>query len=225
MRRFVLLLLVLLSLTPRAEAQVLRAVALAATGTVRVIWDPNPDGVTTGYVLFWGVTQGAEDEGAVDVPGSSSNTVQVSGLLPGRVYFFHIRAYNAATVRGPSSNEISFLVPSDPCAFPLGATSVSIFVTGKLNKTGSGGANSRASITFQAFSPNSPIDWLSIRANGVDIPDSVASATGPTDKLNSPGALWFTMPQGPATYSFSVYGRNRAGCAREQPTGFTTTVP
>lgn len=202
------------------EAQVapaVRGASQSVAGTVTAAWDANTDGVTTGYVLFYGLTSRAEDEGALDTGLTTFGTV--TSLILGRTYFFHVRAYNAAGMKGPTSNEISFAVPGDPCAFPLGATSVSIFVTGKLNKTGSQGPGSRAFITYQAASPNSPVVFLSIRANGTDIPDSVTQGTN----LRAPGSLWFTIPPIAATYS--VYARNLAGCSRDQATGFTTTVP
>jgi hypothetical protein len=153
-------------------------------------------------------------------------TMAILDLSPGQ-YFFVVTAYNVSGT-SPFSMEVSHLVagqpPPDPCAYPLGRLSVQVFVTGKLNKTGSGGPGSKAFITFQAASPNSPITFLSIRANGVDIPDSIADARGaPTGRLTSPGSLWFTVP--PITSTFSVFGQNAANCSRDQPTGFTVTVP
>lgn len=192
--------------------------AAATPGTVTAIWDANTDGITASYTLFYGLTAGlVETDGRADA--GAVPTVSVSGLLPGRVYFFHVRAYTAVGLAGPPSNEVSFLVPpvaGDPCAFPLGASAVSIFVTGRLNKTGSGGAGSRAFLSFQVASPNSPIVLLAIRANGMDVPDSVIDGTN----LRAVGSLWLTIPPGP--YTYAVYAKNAAGCSREQPTGFTT---
>jgi len=193
-------------------------VLAAADGTVTAIWDPTPD--ATGYRLYYGLTPGLDETG-VRVE-TTSTSVPIAGLLPGRTYYFHVRAVNAAGVSA-SSAEIAFQVPgvpaSDPCAFPLGATSVSVFVTGKLNKTGSGGPGSRAYVTFQAASPNSPVTFLAVRANGVDIPDSVTEGVN----LRAAGSLWFTIP--PMAASYSIVARNAAGCSRDQPTAFTTTVP
>jgi hypothetical protein len=190
--------------------------AASTPGTVTASWDANTDGAV-GYRLFYGLTPGSETEGVVDAGAATS--VVVAGLVAGTRVLFHVRAYDAAGQVSAPSAEIAYLVPAvvgDPCAFPLGASSVSIFVTGKLNKTGSGGAGSRAFLTFQAASPNSPIVALAIRANGVDVPDSVTTGTN----LRAPGSLWFTIPAGP--FSYSVYALNAAGCSREQATGFTT---
>jgi len=182
--------------------------------TVTVAWNPSPSPEVTGYRVQYGSTSGIWPT-VIDV--GPATTARVT-LDPGR-YFFTVVAYSQTGVSA-SSNEVAVTIlpatTADPCAFPLGATSVSIFVTGKLNKTGSGGPGSRAYITFQAASPNSPMVSLSIRANGVDVPDSVTEGTN----LRAIGSLWFTLPPGPMLYS--IAGKNAAGCAREQPTGFST---
>jgi hypothetical protein len=219
-----LLLIVLVAVSREAAAQAGARVLASATGIVTAIWDANTDGVTTGYRLFYGLTPAFDDNDAVTVEAGAATSVAlpIAAMQAGRLYYVRVRAYNAAGVLSAPSNEVAFLVPAapgDPCAFPLGATSVSVFVTGKLNKTGSGGPGSRAFITFQAASPNSPIILLSVRANGVDVPDSVTEGSN----LRAPGSLWFTIP--PIAASYSVFARNAAGCARDQPTGFTTTVP
>ena len=210
----VLLAAVSLGAAPQAGVRALASV----DGTVTAIWDASTDGAT-GYRLYYSLTPGLDETAAVRVD-TSATSVPVSGLLASRTYYFHVRAVTAAGLVSAPSVEVAFLVPGvppvDPCAFPLGATSVSIFVTGKLNRTGSGGPGSRAFITFQAASPNSPITVLSIRANGVDVPDSVTEGVN----LRAPGSLWFTIPPGAMIYT--VYGKNAAGCAREQPTGFST---
>lgn len=218
MRRLLGVLLVLLAAVSLGAAPQAGVRALASVdGTVTAIWDASTDGAT-GYRLYYGLVPGLDETGVrVD---TSATSVPVSGLLAGRTYYFHVRAVTAAGLVSAPSVEVAFLVPGvppvDPCAFPLGATSVSIFVTGKLNRTGSGGPGSRAFITFQAASPNSPITVLAIRANGVDVPDSVTEGVN----LRAPGSLWFTIPPGAMTYT--VYGKNAAQCAREQPTGFST---
>jgi len=184
--------------------------------TVTVAWNASPSPEVTGYFVEWGPAPG-EHPNVVDAPGPVT-TRNVFIAAPGR-YFFVVRAYSQ-TGASAASNEVAVTIlpatTADPCAFPLGATSVSIFVTGKLNKTGSGGPGSRAFITFQAASPNSPMVSLSIRANGVDVPDSVTEGTN----LRAIGSLWFTLPPGPMGYA--VFGKNAAGCTREQATGFTT---
>jgi len=181
--------------------------------TVTVAWNASPSPEVTGYRVQYGTASGIWP---MQVDVGPALTARVT-LDPGR-YFFTVVAYSQ-TGASAASNEVAVTIlptTTDPCAFPLGATSVSIFVTGKLNKTGSGGPGSRAYITFQAASPNSPMVSLSIRANGVDVPDSVTEGTN----LRAIGSLWFTLPPGPMLYA--VFGKNAAGCAREQATGFST---
>jgi len=193
---------------------VLLSVVPCGAATVVVAWNASPSPEVTGYRVQYGTASGIW-----------STTLDVGPALTARLmldpghYFFTVVAYSQTATSAPTI-EVAATVPppttTDPCAFPLGATSVSIFVTGKLNKTGSGGPGSRAFITFQAASPNSPIVQLSVRANGVDVPDSVTEGTN----LRAIGSLWFTLPPGPMGYA--VFGKNAAGCSREQPTGFST---
>ena len=188
--------------------------------TVTALWDSNQDGITTGYRLFYGEMSG---QALVSVDVGLTTSVTVPNLVPGVQYFFMIRACNAAGTLGPASLEVAYTVPiiqpPDPCVPPLGATSISIFPTGKLNKTGSGGPGSKAYITFQAASPNSPVTFLAIRANGADVLDSVTEGSN----LHAIGSLWFTLPTGPAT--FAIVARNAANCSRVQSTGFSIAGP
>jgi hypothetical protein len=188
--------------------------------TVTAAWDPPTSGdPPTGYKLLYGPMTGSYVQ-TVDVGNVLTTTLDLS---PG-TYFLVAVAYNTSGTSGPSNEVQTTIAGSDPCAYPLGPKAIQIFVTGKLNKTGSQGPGSGTFITFRAFSPNSPLTFLSVRANGVDILDSIADATGATTpRLNSFGALWFTMP--PLTSTFSVFARNLANCARDQPTGFSVTFP
>ncbi|MES2360069.1 MAG: fibronectin type III domain-containing protein [Gemmatimonadota bacterium] len=187
--------------------------------TATASWNQNPEPDVIGYKLSFGTVSHAYTT-VVDVPGRVTSVV-VTGLPIGTRTYFALQAYNA-TITGPYSVEVSFDVPgTDPCAYPLGSKAVLIFPTGKLNKTGTGGPGTIAYISFRTASPNSPIVFASIKANGVDVPDSIMTG----DNLHASGSLWFTMPPGPATYVFSIFARNLAGCSREQSTGFTVTFP
>jgi Fibronectin type III domain len=202
----------------------------ASLEAATAVWDANaPAENVTGYRLQYGTTSG-QPTVILDV-GNVTTVPLPTGLVPGTAYFFTVVAYNAAGQVSAPSTEVAYTPavvqpPPDPCSFPLGANAVQIFPTGALNKTGSGGAGSKFFITFQAASPNSPIVYLSIRANGIDIPDSIGNADGaPNGRLTPIGSLWATMPSGPATYTFSVFARNAAGCTRDQSTGFSQTLP
>lgn len=89
---------------------------------------------------------------------------------------------------------------------------MSIFVTA-LQRTGSGGAGSRARLDFQLLSPNSPIAQSSIRQNGADL----AVMTGAD--LTALAGMWFTLPMGPPL-KLSVLAANAYGCSREQATAY-----
>jgi fibronectin type III domain protein len=187
--------------------------------SVTLAWDANAPGTVSGYRILYGTMSGQEAT-VVDVGNVTQATI--AGLTSGQRYFFVAVAYNTVGT-SPFSNEVSgtFTDPVDPCSFPLGATSVQIFVTGKLNLTGSGGAGSKAFITFQTASPGSPVTFASIRANGVDVPDSVTQGTN----LHAISGLWFTLPSSSGPYALSVYALNAAGCSKTQATGFTVMIP
>lgn len=183
--------------------------------TVTAAWDANTDGVTVGYRVFYGLASGAE---TVPVEAGMATTLTLT-LAPNTRYFFIVKAYNAANALSPPSNEVSWMTgaDTDPCAYPLGAKSVSVFPT-KLTTTGSGQAGSKARIDFQVGSPNSPVVRTAIRTMGADV--SVVSGSD----LSAIAGQWFTVPAAPATYNFSVAALNAAGCVREQTTTYAITV-
>jgi hypothetical protein len=184
------------------------------------LWDANTDGVTVGYRVFYGLAPGDTTTGSVDAGNTTTATVQ--NLTPGIRYYFVVRAYNAAGDLGPPSNEVSLVLAGQgECDYPLGAKAVSIFPT-KLTKTGSGGPGSKAYVQFQAASPNSPIQHLGLKTQGVEI---AAQDGAPPAYLTSGGVLWFSIPAASGTYPLSIVATNVAGCLRDQATGFTVTVP
>lgn len=188
----------------------------AQNTNVTAAWDANTDGITTGYILKFGTISHQYDS-QIDAAGINTTAVVVPGLLIGVKYYFAVLAYNSLGQQGPLSNEINF-TPSDPkCAYPLGQNAVVIFPT-KLVKTGSGNAGSLSEIYFVVSSPNSPINYLSIRANGIDIPDSIMGPTIPPASLKPTLGSRFTVPPIPVNYS--IFATNAYGCQREQTTVF-----
>jgi hypothetical protein len=81
---------------------------------------------------------------------------------------------------------------------------------------------SKAYVQFQAASPNSPIQHLGLKTQGVEI---AAQDGAPPAYLTSGGVLWFSIPAASGTYPLSIVATNVAGCLRDQATGFTVTVP
>lgn len=202
------LLIALLLLVPR----------ISNADVVKLAWDPAAADTPPpeGYRVVFGTTSGGYTS-SVDV--GLVTTAQVVLPLPQTHYFLAVVAYIGSQTSG-FSNEVSTTtaVPVDhSCDFPLGNRSVSIFPT-YLQKTGSGGAGSRARLDFQLGSPNSPITRVSIKTNGVDL-----SVMGGVD-LTALAGMWFTVPAGAGTYPLAISATNVYGCSREQPTSFSVTV-
>ena len=74
------------------------------------IWEPAGDPVTVGYRLYYGPSSGNYVI-EIDVGNVTSRRLD---LIPGIPYFFVVRAYNAAGVVGPPSNEFAVVGKSNP---------------------------------------------------------------------------------------------------------------
>lgn len=146
-------------------------------------------------------------------------------VLPIGSHTVVVHAFNGAGESPASSPPLTFTVGQvvDPaCTPPLGSKAISIFVT-NLQKTGSGGALSRARLDFQLASPNSPITHVAVRSNGADMPGGAQDGTAP-GYLGSLAGLWFTVPSTPGTYPLSVLATNVAGCTTDLLTTRSITV-
>ena len=93
-----------LSLTSQAKA----------TGSVALLWDPNPEPDIAGYRLHYGTSSGNYAH-LVDVGNTTGATV--SNLADG-TYFFAVTAYNTHTVQSLPSNEVSATVGIGPTPTP-----------------------------------------------------------------------------------------------------------
>lgn len=76
--------------------------ALAAP--IKLAWDPNTEPDLAGYKVYYGA--------ASRVYGSSINvgnvtTYTVTGLIPGKTYFFAVTAYNTSNLESNYSNEVA----------------------------------------------------------------------------------------------------------------------
>lgn len=183
------------------------------TNPFRVGWDVSP--TATGYKLN-------VDGVKTDV----GNTLASAPLtLANGTHTLTVSAYNGGGESGPSNPLVVALgQPTvDPaCVLPLGNRAVSIFIT-SLQKTGSGGALSKAYLNFQVASPNSPISHMSVRSNGIDMPQGTMDG-GPPSYLNAAPGLWFTVPVTPGTYLLSVLATNLYGCTNEVTSTKTVVV-
>jgi hypothetical protein len=179
-------------------------VTLETAQTVTLAWDANPvaDNVT-GYKVHFGTATGSYTT-HVDV---SNVTQWTTPVLQPATYFFVVTAYNA-TAESDFSAEVNTGVtaPPDDCSPPLGAHSVSVFITKMENTTGSVGSQAR--LNFQLSSPNSPIVNLTMKLNGNQVDTPMQGSN-----LNKTGGMWFTTPLQAGTYNVTLTASNLAGCS------------
>lgn len=71
-------------------------------------WDPNSESDLAGYKMYVGTASGVYGE-PIDV--GLATTYTVTGLLPGRTYYFAVSAYNTSGKESGKSNEVSYTVP------------------------------------------------------------------------------------------------------------------
>jgi hypothetical protein len=83
---------------------------LSEAASLTVAWDPPIDGVTVGYVLSYGTASGSYSQN-LNVGNATSCTL--NGLLDGVIYYFVVRAYDAAgNLSAPSAEISAALAPS-----------------------------------------------------------------------------------------------------------------
>ena len=107
-------------------------------------WDPPSDGVTTGFVLFYGTASQSYSQ-QVNVGGATSYTV--NGLSAGTTYYFAVRAYDASGMMSDPSSEVQATI----------APNVTLVVTA-------------LALSANVPSPQvagSTITWLSTAAGGI----------------------------------------------------------
>jgi hypothetical protein len=103
-----------------ALAIVLGSAVPARAQSYSLAWDPNLDGVTVGYRLYYGTASATyQPPEGIDVGATTSFSVS---LLPGQTYYFTVRAYDEGGTLGPPSAEISFTVPHTPTLSALSST-------------------------------------------------------------------------------------------------------
>lgn len=145
--RLRLLLLALAILMPFASP------ALAAD--VTLAWDANTETAVSGYRVGYGTASGTYSS-TVDVGNWTS--VNISGLITGRTYFFACKAYDSAGRESAYSGEVSYTPPAAACTYSISPASQSV---------GSSGATGSVTVTTQAgcaWSASSSASWLSVTA-------------------------------------------------------------
>lgn len=183
--------------------------------TVTATWDAVAP--YDGFHLLYGTAPGAYNV-VVVLPAAPLSAV-IPNLTIGQTYFAVVEATNGGLVSLASNEAFATVRLSDPsCTPPLGANAIAIFPTA-LQKTGSGGAGSKARIDFQVGSPGSPVTSVQVQAAGVPL----GKMSG-TD-LGALAGLWFTVPIASGTYPLSIVAQNLYGCVQTQSTAYTVTVP
>lgn len=114
-----LLLIILLSGTARAA-------------TVMLEWDPSPDADLAGYRVYYQADSAVQpfqglgaSEGTSPVEGGAATSATISGLDPGRSYYFAVTAYNSAGLESVYSNVIQIkesVPPSVNIVSPVAST-------------------------------------------------------------------------------------------------------
>jgi hypothetical protein len=166
---------------------VLAAATFAQARPYSFQWDANNDGVTTGYLVSYGLASGSYGSTA-DIDAGNVTAFQVD-LLPGRTYYFIVKGYTAAHVPGPASAELSFFVPVN-ATLTVSSTSVSSGAN-VTTTAGSGTGNRLDRIALFAVGSNTELAWKYL--NGTQS----APATGVTG-----ATVPFTMPTAAGQYQF-----------------------
>jgi hypothetical protein len=84
----------------------LLAPATIHAAEVRLAWDPSPDPMVVGYVVYYGTAPGSYSHSA-DVGNQTSHLV--TGLPVGVSHYFVVRAYTASGLLSDPSNEATSL--------------------------------------------------------------------------------------------------------------------
>jgi hypothetical protein len=183
--------------------------ASAQTGDARLAWDADADPAIFGYLVQVGTSPGGPYHEAVTVARTDgAPTAVVKGLLVGVTYYAVARSIDVLGILSGASNEVAFTLGQlGDCAPITGRYAVSIFPS-SLQLTGNGKAGSRARLLFQLASPNAPITFVAVYADGA----LVSRPQRGEDVTDSPGS-WFTVPPR-GTYTLSVIATNSQGCTR-----------
>ena len=71
----------------------------SASGSVTLAWDPNPGNTVVGYHLYVG---GASRNYTNMIDTGSATSGTVSGLVPGKTYYFAVTAYDVIGLESPA---------------------------------------------------------------------------------------------------------------------------
>lgn len=187
----------------------LATLAQAQTASVTLGWEQNVEPDVEMYVVQVGTQSKGPYHDAAVVDRAEAPPSAVVRLAVGSTYYFIVRAVNVLGLMSPKSDEVSVALsgqPADDCTPVTGRYAVYVFPTAT-QRTGGGGAGSKARFDFQVASPNSPIVKVTVQMNAL----VVQSMTG--FDLGALAGMWFTLPAS-GTYTLSATAMNAQGCSR-----------
>lgn len=82
--------------------------ASAQTSVVTAAWDPNTDGQTSGYMIYYGSSSGSY-QWSYDAGNQTSAQLTLSR---GATYYFTVRGYNTSAQLGPAAAEATIALPN-----------------------------------------------------------------------------------------------------------------
>ena len=85
----------------------------AQAADVTLAWDPSATATVTGYTVHYGPVSGLSDDYEYKVNAGNVTQFTVEGLPPG-VWYFAVKAYDAAGNQSPFSNEVNTTLVSAP---------------------------------------------------------------------------------------------------------------
>jgi hypothetical protein len=200
--------LVTLSLVTGLLTLLLMSAGSARADGITLAWDPNPEPEVAGYKVYSG-SANRTYSGDADV-GNGTNCF-MSGLEPGKTYYFAATAYSSTGEESDYSSEIIYSVPVS-CSFSLSPASQAY--------SSSGGSGSVTVVTGSACSWQvaGGSSWLHVTAGSSGIGQGsvsfdVAANTGTASRMASLtiGAQVFTVTQSGYSGSFTISASSGQG--------------
>ena len=126
---------------------------VCANESVQLAWNPSSTPNVTTYKIYYGPASHSYSN-AVEVGNTTNATI--SGLVPGKTYYFAATTVNSAGTESGFSDEVSNTVPVTAAALTSMARS-----SGQFSFTVSGDAGQR----YVVQASTNLINWISIRTN------------------------------------------------------------
>lgn len=126
--------------------------AVQATQSVLLAWNPSPDPSVVGYKIHFGTISHSYTE-LLDVGSATNATIVLPS--PGTTYYFAATAYDASGVESEFSNEISFTLPAEARLTAAG------LVAGQFSFTVTG----TPGVSYVVEASTNLADWFPVQTN------------------------------------------------------------